>query len=145
MIDKQNIHINVHSENLAPIISRLFNVLVDTVIWLSLFLLLISLLDTVLLKYVSPFLQYSISFMIALFIYFGYYVFFEYNYQWTIGKLITHTKVAPVSGAELSHKQIVIRTLSRLFPLSPISLLFEKSVLHDKWSKTVVIKTYKAH
>ncbi|OIQ30783.1 MAG: hypothetical protein BM564_00815 [Bacteroidetes bacterium MedPE-SWsnd-G2] len=143
MIDKQNIQINSHSKIIADSLSRLLNLLVDTVIWLALFLIIITLLDLVLLKYASPFAQYVVTLIIALLVYFGYYIYFEFNYQWTIGKLITQTKVSSTTGFDLTHKQIVIRTLCRLFPLSPVSFLFSKSGFHDKWSETVVIKTYK--
>ncbi|MBL8261100.1 MAG: RDD family protein [Xanthomonadaceae bacterium] len=73
-----------------------------------------------------------------------YYVTLEGFFGWTIGKLVTGTRVVNEKGGRPSWKQIVGRTLGRFIPFEPFSLLFandnDKRGWHDSLSKTHVVR-----
>lgn len=77
-------------------------------------------------------------FLLATF--FLYYVFSEYKYQKTIGKLLTKTKVVMNDGRKPELNEIFIRTACRLIPFDRLSFLFARSGFHDYLSNTMVIK-----
>lgn len=59
----------------------------------------------------------------------------------TLGKLITGTKAVRNDGKELTFKDAILRTLSRVVPFEPFSIWFGNGLWHDEWTKTMVIKT----
>jgi uncharacterized RDD family membrane protein YckC len=59
----------------------------------------------------------------------------------TLGKLITGTKAIREDGSELKFKDAFFRSLSRLVPFEPFSIWFGDGLWHDRWTKTMVIKT----
>lgn len=61
----------------------------------------------------------------------------------TVGQTFTKTKVASAIGSRLTTKQILRRSLTRLIPFDFLTFLLKKDPvgLHDKLSKTYVIKT----
>lgn len=73
---------------------------------------------------------------------FLYYVPLEYRYRTTIGKLLTGTYVIKNDGLYPARDTIINRTISRLFPFEPLSVLFSKKGLgwHDRISETIVIE-----
>ncbi len=74
-------------------------------------------------------------------IYILYYIVLEYNFQISVGKLITKTVVVDSDGNKPTLKAIVGRSFTRIVPFEAFSFLGgEASGWHDKWSNTKVIK-----
>jgi uncharacterized RDD family membrane protein YckC len=73
--------------------------------------------------------------------YVGYYAIFEYLYQKTPGKFLTHTIVINEYGSKPELSNILLRSLFRLVPFEAFSCLGDKYSYgwHDKWSKTWVV------
>ena len=78
--------------------------------------------------------------IIAVYVYFGYYIFMEFTFQKTIAKFITKTKVVMLDGQKPSIGSIIIRTIFRLIPFDAITFIFTKRGFHDYLSNTAVIK-----
>lgn len=76
---------------------------------------------------------------------FAYYVGMEASTGKTVGKYVTGTQVVTEDGEQPSVGTIFIRTLCRIVPFEPLSLLFSNYARgwHDNWSKTRVVKTRK--
>jgi uncharacterized RDD family membrane protein YckC len=72
----------------------------------------------------------------------AYYVVLESAFGWTIGKLITGTRVVRFDGDRPNVVQIMGRTFVRFVPFEPFSLLFGSSAQgwHDSWSGTRVVR-----
>ena len=69
-----------------------------------------------------------------------YYYIMEVNYQKTVAKFITKTKVVTNNGSKPNKGDILVRTFCRLIPLDRISFLFTRNGFHDRLSGTQVIK-----
>jgi uncharacterized RDD family membrane protein YckC len=71
----------------------------------------------------------------------AYYIFFEALFGWTIGKLITGTRVVRIDGGKPGFLQVLARTAARFIPLDHFSVLFGStgSGWHDSLSGTRVI------
>ena len=54
----------------------------------------------------------------------GYYVILEASFGWTIGKLVTGTRVVRFDGDKPHFPQILGRTFARFIPFEPFSVLF---------------------
>lgn len=80
-----------------------------------------------------------------LLMYFAYYVGMEASTGKTVGKYVTGTQVLTQDGEQPSGGTIFIRTLCRIIPFEPFSLLFNNYARgwHDNWSETRVVKTRK--
>jgi uncharacterized RDD family membrane protein YckC len=79
--------------------------------------------------------------IIALINYLVYYTICEKAFKgYTLGKLITGTRVIRNDGGELTLKDALLRSLSRLVPFEALSA-FGGHPWHDLWTKTSVIKT----
>jgi uncharacterized RDD family membrane protein YckC len=79
---------------------------------------------------------YTVAFTIVL-IYFN---FFEILFSRTIGKFITQTIVVDENGEIPKSDTILIRSLCRLIPFDPLSvLLFQGRAWHDSISNTYVV------
>jgi len=72
----------------------------------------------------------------------GYYVVLEAAFGWTIGKLITGTRVKRADGGKPKLGQIIGRTAARFIPFEPFSLLFGNANVgwHDSLSGTLVVR-----
>ena len=82
--------------------------------------------------------------IIGIGLYFLYYVYFEFKFNKTIGKIITGTKVILINGEKPDIITLILRTLCRLIPFDVFSYLFKKEGWHDRFSKTMVVdKDYK--
>ncbi|WLT32337.1 RDD family protein [Geothrix sp. PMB-07] len=76
-------------------------------------------------------------------IFFGviYYIAMEYTFGFTVGKLITKTRVVNEFGEPPSLPQVVGRSFSRYIPFEPFSFFGSESRgWHDSLSKTFVVK-----
>ena len=82
-----------------------------------------------------------LGYMIAIVNYLVYYTICEKAFKGhTLGKLITGTRVIRDDGDELTFKDALLRSLSRLVPFEAFSA-FGGHPWHDTWTKTSVIKT----
>lgn len=59
---------------------------------------------------------------------------------YTLGKLITGTRAIREDGQELTFRDTILRTISRLVPFEVFSG-FAQRPWHDSWTKTMVIKS----
>lgn len=59
----------------------------------------------------------------------------------TLGKLITGTKAVREDGEELRFTDALLRSLSRMVPFEPFSIWIGEGLWHDRWTRTMVIKT----
>jgi uncharacterized RDD family membrane protein YckC len=81
-----------------------------------------------------------ITYAIVLFNHLFYYTICEKAFRgYTLGKLITGTRVIREDGGELTFKNALLRSLSRLVPFEAFSA-FGGYPWHDSWTKTRVIK-----
>jgi len=78
---------------------------------------------------------YTISFTLVLI----YYNVFEILFARTVGKFVTQTIVVDEHGENPHHETILIRSLCRLIPFNPFSVLILGRGWHDSISKTYVV------
>jgi len=83
-----------------------------------------------------------VQFCIAYFNYFFYYTICEAAFKgYTLGKLITGSRAVRLDGSNLTFKDAVLRSLSRMVPFEVFSGLGSPcNPWHDTWTKTWVIK-----
>jgi uncharacterized RDD family membrane protein YckC len=92
--------------------------------------------------YSKGFEWYLTLYLVAFLNYLIYYTFCEKVCNgYTIGKLITGTRAIKEDGSELTLKEAVLRSLSRMVPFEALSLWVGNGLWHDAWTKTIVIKT----
>jgi len=70
----------------------------------------------------------------------GYYIILEALFGWTIGKLITGTRVVDENDEKPGFWRIIGRTLARFIPFEPFSFVFGKAGWHDSLSGTRVVR-----
>jgi uncharacterized RDD family membrane protein YckC len=71
----------------------------------------------------------------------GYYAVLEAAFGWTIGKLITGTRVVRFDGGKPRVAQIIGRTFARFIPFEPFSVLGSSNQgWHDSLSGTRVVR-----
>lgn len=113
---------------------RLFNLIIDTVV-------------IALLMFVSFIINgaENTSAYLYILIYLGYYILMENEFQKTVGKFITKTKVVKKDGTRVNLKNSIVRTICRvIIPLvDPITFLFTSNGFHDWASDTTVVKDNK--
>ena len=81
-----------------------------------------------------------IGYIVAIFNYIVYYTICESAFRgYTLGKLITGTRAIREDGNDLTFKDALLRSLSRLVPFEMFSAL-GRAPWHDTWTKTRVIK-----
>ena len=81
------------------------------------------------------------NYLFGFFNYLIYYTFCEKAFRgYTLGKLITGTRAVRDDGQELSLKDALLRSLSRLVPFEAFSGFGDRP-WHDSWTKTTVVKT----
>ena len=89
----------------------------------------------------SPWDLLLLGYSIAIFNYLIYYTICEKAFRgYTLGKLITGTRAIRDDGQELTFKDGLLRSLSRLVPFEAFSG-FGYKPWHDAWTKTTVIKS----
>jgi len=83
-----------------------------------------------------------LNYLLSIFNYLLYYTFCEKVFRgYTLGKLITGTRAIRQDGKELLFKDALLRSLSRAVPFEPLSIWFGDGLWHDRWTKTMVIKS----
>ena len=81
-----------------------------------------------------------IGYAVAIFNYLVYYTICEKAFKgYTLGKLISGTRAIREDGKELTFKDALLRSLSRLVPFEIFSVFGDRP-WHDAWTKTMVIK-----
>jgi uncharacterized RDD family membrane protein YckC len=78
--------------------------------------------------------------IVVIFSFVGYYILLESLFGWTIGKLITGTRVVTQDGEKPGFLRVCGRTLARFIPFEPFSFLFGKAGWHDALSGTRVVR-----
>lgn len=124
--------------NLAPNKDRMGNTLIDTLLFYFLYLGLISLSFSELGIDAENDPLYDLALLLLSHIII--YAVTEILFQKTVGKFITRTYVVNLKGEKPSVKNILIRTFCRLIPCEAISFLFMENGIHDKFSKTRVVR-----
>jgi uncharacterized RDD family membrane protein YckC len=129
--------------NLAGKGQRIINVLIDMIVFVFIWIVI-----TVVLLVLGFNQTYTdeigekvplIPLIILLPTFWGYYVFTEYKFQKTVGKLLTKTKVVSLTGEKPTLLQIIFRTLSRSIPFEYFSYFISVEGIHDRISKTRVV------
>ena len=129
------------SERSVHSIVRLINFCIDTVVWFTLYFSVAYIFDLYFVRFNSYVVNYVYSISLGLILYLAYYSLLEFYFQRTLGKLVTGTKVVHRNGDKITFPTIFKRTLSRWIPIDIFYYLFSKNGLHDRLSKTLVIKT----
>jgi uncharacterized RDD family membrane protein YckC len=81
-----------------------------------------------------------LSYLMGVVNYIVYYTLSEKLFKgYTLGKLITGTRAIREDGGELTFKDALLRSLSRIVPFEAFSGLGDVP-WHDRWTKTMVIK-----
>lgn len=82
------------------------------------------------------------TYIIAIINHLVYYTICEKAFRgYTLGKIITGTRVIREDGEEVTFKDALLRSLCRLVPFEALSIWFGNGLWHDTWTKTKVIKT----
>ena len=71
---------------------------------------------------------------------FAYYSISEFYFRKTLGKIVTHSRVVTENGGKVTFKRIILRTICRFIPIDWLSFIFSRNGIHDKLSKTKVIR-----
>ena len=111
---------------------RLFNFLID-----SFFFLILVFILTLLMK---SYLSKEDLYLGLIAIYYLYYLVCEFMFGQTIGKWLTRTKVVGSDERPPSFWNVLVRTLLRMLPFDFISYLVYSQGIHDKFSRTKLIK-----
>lgn len=81
-----------------------------------------------------------IAYFLLIIDYLLYYTICEKAFKgYTVGKLLTGTRAIRQDGAELTFKDALLRSLSRMVPFEPFSAF--GTPWHDSWTKTMVIRS----
>jgi uncharacterized RDD family membrane protein YckC/type II secretory pathway pseudopilin PulG len=78
-------------------------------------------------------------FLLGILTYVAYYVFSEFKWRKTLGKMITGTKVVRRDGTRPALPQLIGRTFARMIPFEPLCFLFTNVGWHDSLSGTLVV------
>ncbi len=82
-----------------------------------------------------------VTYLFGFFNYLIYYTFCERAFKgYTLGKLITGSRAIREDGQDLTFKDAILRSLSRLVPFEAFSGFGDKP-WHDSWTKTIVVKS----
>ncbi len=111
---------------------RLYNFLIDSLVYLGIVFALVIPLSTVFAPNDARWVMVGV--------YYFYYFIMESLMGQTVGKMITKTKVVNSNNGGVSMGLIVLRTLLRIIPLDFLSYLFTPQGLHDYLSQTKLIK-----
>lgn len=142
---KQTTNSKSENKNHSPVksIFRLLHFIIDSMAWLTLYLLIGYLLDQYLVRFNSYYANYIYSITLAFLVYLLYYGLLEFYFQKTLGKLVTRTQVVCLNQNKIAFSVILKRTLFRFIPIDIFFYLFSRNGLHDRLSNTQVARTIK--
>ena len=126
--------------NSANSLTRLVNFIIDSIIWLIIYLATAYFFDVYFVRFNSYVSNYVYSSSLAIITFLAYYVLFEFYFQRTLGKFLSGTKVIDTTGNKPTFLTILKRSISRLIPVDIFFYLFSKRGLHDRLSNTIVVK-----
>jgi uncharacterized RDD family membrane protein YckC len=93
-------------------------------------------------SYNEPFMNPDLlSFILSFTTFLLYFILSEGIFQTTLGKIVTKSIVVNADGNKIGFGKAIGRTLCRLIPLEPLSLLFGEKALHDSITETYVVKS----
>lgn len=86
---------------------------------------------------------FLVSYLFTIVHYLFYYTICEKAFKgYTLGKLFSGTRAIRTDGKELTMKDVILRSLSRMVPLEVFSGLGSQcEPWHDTWTKTTVVKS----
>jgi hypothetical protein len=117
---------------------RLVNYVIDSVINMSLFVIIMVLFPS--LRVTNQLTLYILSYST----YLMYFMVFEALFQRTPAKFITGTKVVKSDGSKPNLGTIAVRTLCRFVPFDPVSHMgtpkYHRTWWHDRWTNTLVVR-----
>jgi uncharacterized RDD family membrane protein YckC len=118
----------------APLGRRFLNLIIDVLVRFVL-----SFAVALSGAYVGP-PSFGQSLLIGIATVFFYYFLLEALFGWTVGKLITGTRVVRNDGGKPSALHVLGRTAARFVPFDPFSILGDNpTAWHDRWSGTRVV------
>jgi uncharacterized RDD family membrane protein YckC len=119
--------------------ARLLNFIIDYIVQLVLGIIVVMVIR---LMGVSADWSETTNTLFGLVTMIGYYIIFEALFGWTVGKLITGTRLVAEDDGRATFGQVLGRTLARFIPFEPLSLVFSKSneAWHDSLSGTRVVR-----
>lgn len=117
-------------KEIAPIWKRIINYLID--LWIVFGTIILIFSNSIKNTETSP----VFVFIIGTVLYISYFLFFEYKFGKSLGKLITGTTVLTVELEKPTFNIIVKRTISRFIPLNTWFCLFSGKSLHERISNT---------
>lgn len=144
-MDKQTTNSKSENKNQTSVhsIFRLLHFIIDSMAWLTLYLLIGYLLDQYLVRFNSYYANYIYSITLAFLVYLLYYCLLEYYFQKTLGKLVTRTQVVSLNHDYIPFWVILKRNLFRCIPIDIFFYLFSRNGLHDRLSNTQVVRIIK--
>jgi len=111
---------------------RFINFLLDSAIFFALLIIFWLIFKNVINREYVKWISFVLFFL--------YYFLFEYIIGQTLGKMITKSRVISASDKKHYFIRIIYRTLMRFIIFDTLSYLFTDRGLHDRISKTNVIK-----
>lgn len=121
---------------------RLINFVIDSFIWFIMAAVSVVVLDSAF-PTMSHFGINALAYISMAALFLGYYIFMEFYFQKTLGKIITGTKVIDMDGGKPKAKAILFRSIIRMMPVEWLSYLFMRNGGHDFLSKTCVVRSTK--
>ncbi|MBS1668309.1 MAG: RDD family protein [Bacteroidetes bacterium] len=119
----------------ASIGQRFANYLIDVIAFYAILFVIIFLLrDSGLVG--SEGFQLFLIFIVFI----GYYTLLEGGTGKSVGKMVSKTKVVQVDGTSINFRKAFMRSLCRLVPFEFLSAFGGGSMLHDKWTDTMVVQ-----
>jgi uncharacterized RDD family membrane protein YckC len=126
---------------------RFFNALLDTVIFYIIFAAITTIWTSMLVTSgdinnpLAIINMMTYLYMVVFAIYLGYYIFFEYKFGKTIGKMATNTKVVRKDGTKPTLTNIIGRSFARFIPFEAFSMIGSHLPVgwHDSLSGTMVV------
>lgn len=114
---------------------RFVNCIIDTIL-----ILILSRICTYIADFLIPNFEPEFLLFFTILNFYAYYFYLELKYQKTPGKYITKTSVVNPNGEQPGKNEIRNRTLARFIPFDRISFIFVPNGIHDRLSKTTVVK-----
>ncbi|MEZ5055053.1 MAG: RDD family protein [Chitinophagales bacterium] len=123
----------------APLVKRFLNYIIDIFIISMLYVLFANATNMEIIANNATKLSNQETLILLVF-YAVYYIFMEYKFGKTFGKIFTKTKVISLNQNELSFLQCVFRFACRIIPFELLSGLFTKGKFwHDSLPNTMVV------
>lgn len=128
----------------APLLNRLFARFIDFFVVMFIFVIIGIPLYLQITKDLElrPFHGFLLFICFAPFVIWGYFIFMEYQWGYTIGKKLTGLRVISPKTGKLSLSNAILRTLCKMIPFNSLSILVSDNNVgwNDRIAETVVIR-----